>query len=53
MNRYTFKLKNIDTPFLNNHDSKHSKTYVAPSPDTHNIPTDGPYVYPEGLASLM
>jgi hypothetical protein len=52
-NRKTFKLRgNIDTPFLNNIDSKHQKTYVAPSPDITNCPVDGPYTYPNGLGHL-
>ncbi|CAK9252177.1 unnamed protein product [Sphagnum jensenii] len=58
MNRYTLNqlmLRSIDTPFLNNSDSKHTKTYVAPSPDTDNLPPPpdpAGYTYPEGLARL-
>lgn len=52
-NRKTFKLRgNIDTPFLDNVDSKHQKTYVAPSPDISNCPIEGPYLYPNGLGNL-
>jgi hypothetical protein len=51
MNRYTFKLRSIDTPFLNNsEDKKYTKTYVAPTPDRSNIPPS--FAYPEGLAKL-
>ena len=53
-NRYTLQLLrgNIDTPFLNSLDSKHHKTYVAPSPDITNYPHDGPFLYPNGLGQL-
>jgi hypothetical protein len=51
MNRYTFKLRSIDTPFLNNsEDNNYTKTYVAPTPDRSNIPPS--LTYPEGLAKL-
>lgn len=37
-NRYTFRFRNIDTPFLLNKAHKHTKTYVAISPNTVDIP---------------
>lgn len=39
MNRYTFKFRNIDTPFLLDSSTKHIKTYVSPSPDTTGLLT--------------
>jgi len=38
MNRYTFKFKSIDTPFLLDETNKHAKTYVPPTPNTINLP---------------
>ena len=53
MNRYTFKFQILDTPFLNNSDSKHQKTYVAPSPDMNNLPPhEGAYLYEDGCYKL-
>jgi hypothetical protein len=37
LNRYTFRMHNIDTPFLLNNAHKHTKNYVAPSPDISNL----------------
>lgn len=37
MNRYTFKTRNIDTPFLSSGTHKYLKTYVAPSVNTSLI----------------
>ena len=38
MNRYTFRLRNIDTPFILDSTTRHTKTYVPPTPDTTNLP---------------
>jgi len=38
MNRYTFKLRNIDTPFLLDNGTRHTKTYVPPTANTTNLP---------------
>ena len=47
MNRYTFKLRNIDTPFLLDNGTRHTKTYVPPTANTSNLPeVKGTYKYP-------
>lgn len=38
MNRYTFKLHSIDTPFLLDTADRHAKTYVPPTPNTEGLP---------------
>lgn len=37
LNRYTFRLFRVDTPFLNDQSSKHFKTVVAPSPNLEGL----------------
>jgi hypothetical protein len=42
MNRYMFKLHNIDTPFLLDTTDKHAKTYVPPTPNADGLPAPRP-----------
>ena len=37
MNRYLFKLRSIDTPFLLDNANVHAKTYVPPTPNTEGL----------------
>lgn len=39
LNRYTFRMKSIDTPFLTYEEDKHTKTYVPPPPLTTDLMT--------------
>ena len=41
MNRYMFKFRNIDTPFLLDNANLHAKTYVTPTPNTDGLCVDG------------
>jgi hypothetical protein len=47
LNRYTFRSKNFDTPFLTYEKDKHIKTYVPPSPYSADLPTSEPN-FPNG-----
>jgi hypothetical protein len=38
MNRYTFKMRSIDTPFLLDSANIHAKTYVPPTPNAAGLP---------------
>lgn len=37
LNRYTFRLQTLDTPFLLNNSHRHIKAFVAPSPDLSGL----------------
>jgi hypothetical protein len=39
-NRYTFRSKNFDTPFLTYEQDRHTKSYVPPTPMAFDLPTD-------------
>jgi hypothetical protein len=39
MNRYTFRFRYVDTPFLQDDADKHAKTHVPPSPDVTHLDT--------------
>lgn len=46
MNRYTFKFRSIDTPFLLDNGTRHTKTYVPPTANTSNLAeVNGLYKY--------
>lgn len=50
MNRYMFKFRSIDTPFLLDNANLHAKTYVAPTPNVSGLGEDkkeggGTYLY--------
>ena len=61
INRYTFRLRRHDTPFLTNESTKHAKTHVAPTVDLQGLDsinaTPGSrsncYVYTDGFPELQ